>query len=77
MALRLPLQFLLVVECESVQNSVLIIINRCHGALTVNLVDINLLFTFQYSVPPNLRGFAERQLQVTNITASFEQVNLD
>lgn len=46
MALGFPLQLLVVVKCESVQNSVLVIVNCGHGALAVNLIDIYLLFPF-------------------------------
>lgn len=59
MALWFALQLLMVVEGESVQNGVLLVVNRRHGALAVNLVYIDLLFSFQHRVPPNLGGLAE------------------
>lgn len=64
MTLRFALQLLVVVEGESVEDGVLLLVHRCHGALAVNFVDINLLLSFQHRVPPNLRGLAERQLEV-------------
>lgn len=59
MTLWFALQLLMVVEGESVQDGVLLVVNGCHGALAVNLVYINLLFPFQHRVPPNLGGLAE------------------
>lgn len=63
MTLRFALQLLVVVEGESVEDGVLLLVHRCHGALAVDLVDVDLLLPFQHRVPPNLRGLAERQLE--------------
>lgn len=46
MTLWFALQFLLVVKGESVQDSVLLVIDRCHGALAVDFVYINFLLSF-------------------------------
>ena len=53
MTLWFSLQLLMVVEGESVQDGVLLVVNRRHGALAVDLVYIDLLLSFQYRVPPN------------------------
>lgn len=63
MTLRFALQLLVVVEGESVEDGVLLLVHRCHGALAVDLVDVDLLLPLQHRVPPNLRGLAERQLE--------------
>lgn len=57
------LQFLVVVKGESIQDSVLLIVDGCHGALTVDFVDINFLLSFEHRVPPNLRILTEWQLK--------------
>lgn len=54
MALRFALQLLMIVKVKSVQNSVLLFINCRHGALTVNLVDVNLFLSLQHRTPPNI-----------------------
>lgn len=59
MTLWFSLQLLMVVEGESVQDGVLLVVNCRHGALAVNLVYINLLLSLQHRVPPNLRGLIE------------------
>lgn len=64
MTLRFPLQLLMVVEGQSVQDGVLLVVDGRHGALAVDLVYVDLLLSLQHGVPPNLRGLAERQLEV-------------
>lgn len=54
----------MVVEGEPVQDGVLLLINRRHGALAVDLVDVYLLLSFQHRAPPDQWGLTEGQLEV-------------
>lgn len=56
----------MVFKHELVQNSVLFVGNRLHGALTVDLVDVNLFLPTQHRTPPNIRGLVKGQLPGTN-----------
>lgn len=62
-ALWFSLQLLMVVEGQSIQDGVLLVVHRRHGALAVDFVHVNFFLSFQHCVPPNLWRLAERQLQ--------------
>lgn len=62
MALGLALQLLVVVEGEAVQHGMLLLIHCGHGALLVDLVDVDLLLTLQDGVPPVLVPFVQVDL---------------
>lgn len=62
MALGLALQLLVVVEGEAVQHGVLLLVHRSHGALLVDLVDVDLLLALQDGVPPVLVPFVQVDL---------------
>lgn len=61
-ALRLALQLLVVVEGEPVQDGVLLLVHRGHGALLVDLVDVNLLLALQDGTPPILAHLVQAHL---------------
>lgn len=63
MALRFPLQFLVVVECQSVQHRMLLFIHCGHGSLSIDLVNIDFSFTLQHGAPPDLTALTERKLK--------------
>lgn len=62
MALGLALQLLVVVEGEAVQHGMLLLVHRGHGALLVDLVDVDLLLALQDGVPPVLVPFVQADL---------------
>jgi len=62
-ALGLPLELLVVVEREPVQHGMLLLVHRGHGALAVDLVNVDLLLALEDGVPPHLAALAERQLE--------------
>lgn len=70
MTLWFPLQLLMVVEGQSVQDGVLLVVDSRHGALAVDLVYVDLLFSLQHGVPPNLGGLTERELEVKQSESS-------
>lgn len=61
-ALGLALQFLVVVKGESVQDCLLLLIHSSHGALLVDLVDVDGLFPLQDGTPPVLANLAQIHL---------------
>ena len=61
-ALRLALQLLVVVEGEPVQDGVLLLVHRGHGALLVDLVDVDLLLALQDGAPPVLTHLVQAHL---------------
>lgn len=62
MALRFALQFLVVVKGESVQDCLLLLVHSGHGALLVDLVDVDGLLSLQDGTPPVLADLAQIHL---------------
>lgn len=54
MALGLALQLLVVVKGEAVKHSMFLLVHRGHGALLVDLVNVDLLLALQDGIPPVL-----------------------
>lgn len=65
MALGLALQFLVVVKGESVKDCLLLLIHSSHGALLVDLVDVDGFFPLQDGTPPVLANLAQIHLGQT------------
>lgn len=63
MALWLALQLLMVVEGEPVQDRLLLLVHGGHGALLVDLVDVNGLLALQDGIPPVLTHLAQVHLE--------------
>lgn len=61
-ALGLALQFLVVVKSESVQDCLFLLIHSGHGALLVDLVNVDGFFSLQDGTPPVLANFAQIHL---------------
>lgn len=58
-ALGLALQLLVVVKSESVQDCLFLLVHSGHGALLVDLVDVNGLFSLQDRTPPVFANLAQ------------------
>lgn len=61
-ALGLALQFLVVVKGESVQDCLFLLIHSGHGALLIDLVNVDGFFSFQDGTPPVLSNLAQIHL---------------
>lgn len=62
MALGLALQLLVVVKGEAIQHGVLLLVHRGHGALLVDLVNVDLLLALQDGIPPVLIPLVQADL---------------
>lgn len=61
-ALRLALKFLVVVKRESVQDCLFLLIHSGHGALLVDLVNVDGFLSLQDRTPPILTNLAQIHL---------------
>lgn len=72
MALGLALQLLVVVKGEAIQHSVLLLVHRGHGALLVDLVNVDLLLALQDGIPPVLIPLVQADLGTSCGSANGE-----